>query len=290
MAEKIFPTARDVKKFQHVIFFTFGLMTQPDFPLELVCCKLLTEFQQVSCKISEKSKIQASLRGVKYLVNLHAEICLMRQISFVWTGQRVGAVLGPNKLCVCISDAGDSFTNYRTRDGSVAECASVADSLCSVDQFINLWMDCFNYCNYVLSSLCLIVNNRNDTVGEDEENAITKVVLENFKWPQNVSMAIFRNCPLSKSAYNHIVQQFQDCRKLRFPLLQKLDDVPMEMIRAISNIYRGCKGTSPLQWSFEKSIFGKYWECAERICWNSKQNEINDSAQSAKLSNGIRHK
>ena len=232
MAEKIFSTAQEVKKYEHVIFFTCGLMTQPDFLLEVVCCKLLTEFQQVSCKISEKS-----LWGVKFLVNLHAEICVTRHNSFVWTGQKVGVVLGPNKLCVCISDAAQGFTNYQTRDGWVAECASVTDSLCSVDQFKNLCMDCFNFRNFILSSLCLIVDKRNDSVDEDEENAITKVVLENFKLPQNVSMAMVRNCPLSKSAYNHIVQQFHNCKKLQLLHLEKLDDVPMEIIRAIPKMH-----------------------------------------------------
>ena len=212
-------------------------MVQPDVLLELVCCKLLIEFQQESCKISEKSKIQSALKGIELLVHLQVEIFVRRQNSFVWTGQKVGAVLGPNKLCVCISNGADGFIRNSGSDTiEHVECATVVDSLSSVADFMTDCLQTFSFRNFVLSSLCLIVDKGNDIVDEDEEGNITKVVLENFKLSQNVLMVKFRNRSLPKAAYNYIAQQFHDCKKLELLHLEELNCDPIEIIRAISKM------------------------------------------------------
>ena len=234
MAEQIFPTAQEVEKYEHVIFFTCALMVHPDVLLELVCSKLLIDFQHVPCKISDKSEIQSSLRGIELLVHLHAEICVTRRKFFVWTGQEVGAVLGPNKLCVCLSNGADAFIRHQGSGSDTTECAFVADNLSSVDDFMT---DCLDFGKFVLSSLCLIVNNGSGIFDEDEESNITKVVLENFKLPQNILMAMVRNCSLPKAAYNYVVQQLHNCKKLKFLHLEELDCVPIEITRALYEMH-----------------------------------------------------
>ena len=211
MARQIFPTAQEVKKHKHVIFFTCTLMVQPDVLLELVCSKLLIEFQQVSCKISKKSEIKSSLSGLKLLVNLHAEICVTKLKSFVWTGQKVGAVLGPKKLCVCTSAADDLLLKSQSSTG----CALVVSGLYELKKFTELCMNYHCESNLVLSSLCLVVDLSDGVVVEDEASAITKVVSQNFQLPQNVSLAKIKNCSLPKAAYNYIAQQFSNGDKFR---------------------------------------------------------------------------
>ena len=155
-------------------------MVQPDVLLELVCCKLLMEFQQVSCKISQKSEIQSSFRGIKLLVNLHTEIFVTRQNSCVWTGQNVAAVLGPNKVCICISKGTEDFTKDNKSSGSWIECALVVDSLSSVDEAMRICMGVNYHRKVIISSLCLTIDNDNGIVDEDEDSTITKVVLAHF--------------------------------------------------------------------------------------------------------------
>ena len=64
------------------------------------------------------------------------------------------------------------------------------------------------------------------------------VPLQRSCWhTSNVLFAVVRNSTLSQSVYRHVGQQFQDCKTLSLLDLGKLDDNPMEIIRAISEMH-----------------------------------------------------